>query len=145
MLLLVLRSSWCRLRLDIDLGFSLGLHLVVVCRSREINSETTLLTSSEEHDKTPDKSSNEQDPDQGAQASNGGQDSQTSLEENDILAITLVENTTVLAVDETAVTVAVTHSHGHNILGSSRSSSSPGGEPENEHQRVETKYSNDVV
>lgn len=131
--------------MNIDLGFSLGLHLVVVCRAREINSETTLLTSSEEHDQTPDESNNEQDPDQGAQSSNGGQDSQTSLEENNILSITLVENTAVLAVDKTAVTVAVTHSHGHNILGSSGRGSSPGGEPENEHQRVETKYSNDVV
>lgn len=126
------------MRLDINLGFSLGLHLVVVCRAREINSETTLLASSEEHDKTPDESSNEQDPDQSAQPSNGGQDSQTSLEENNILSVTLVENTTALAVDKTAVTVAVTHGDGHNILGSSRSSSSPGGEPENEHQCVET-------
>lgn len=107
------------MRLNIDLGFSLGLHLVVVCRAREINSEATLLASSEEHDKTPDESNNEQDPDQGAQSSNSSQDSQTSLEENDILSITLVENTTVLAIDKTAVTVAVTHGYGHNILGSS--------------------------
>jgi hypothetical protein len=119
--------------------------LVVVCRAREINSETTLLASLKKHDKTPNKSNNKQNPDQGSQTSDGSQDGQTSLEKNDILSITFKKYTAVLAVDETAIIDAVTHVDRHNILGSARGGSSPGGEPENEHQCVKAEDSDDVV
>lgn len=50
-----------------------------------------------------------------------------------------------LAVYDASIVVAVAHSDGHDVLGPTRSSSSPGGEPENDEKAIDDEDGEDAV
>lgn len=58
---------------------------------------------------------------------------------------TLKDDIAALAVDDTSIIVAVAHSDGHDILGPTRSSSSPSSKPKNDEKPIDDEDSEDVV
>jgi hypothetical protein len=58
---------------------------------------------------------------------------------------TLKDDIAALAVDNTSIIIAVAHSDGHDILGPTRSSSSPSSKPKNNKKPIDDENSKDVV
>lgn len=58
---------------------------------------------------------------------------------------TLEDDIAALAVDNTSIIIAVAHNDRHNILGPTRSSSSPSSKPENNKKSINDEDSEDMV
>lgn len=58
---------------------------------------------------------------------------------------TLKDDIATLAVDNTSIIIAVAHSNGNDILGPTRSSSSPSSEPKNNEKSINDEDSEDMV
>lgn len=123
----------------------LGFHLkVVAARGSTPDGEAALLAAAQEHDKSIDKSGDEEKPNQGANTRNGTKHGLAALEQvRPLLKLSLP--VAKLAVDGTAVVNASAHGRRDTKRGSTSGTGSKGGKPHDDEESLEDNNGNDMV